>query len=74
MSPIKTAADPQIRIVSDGTRFGTKVTWEATGEEIKYVTKVEWSLDANEGIAKCALHLFEVEVDLQVPDEDSESA
>lgn len=36
----------RIKIVSDGTRFGTRVLNAVTGEELERVTSVEWEFDA----------------------------
>ncbi len=52
-----------LRIVSDGTGLGTKV-YDADGHEIKgYITKVEWSIEAD-GAGQATLTFANVEVDL----------
>jgi len=53
----------QIRIVSDGTPFGTKV-FDAEGSEIKgCITKVEWSIEGGK-VAQATLTFSDVEVDV----------
>jgi hypothetical protein len=52
-----------MRIVSDGTPFGTKV-YDADGAEIKgCITKVEWSIEVD-GIGQAKLTFSNVEVDV----------
>jgi hypothetical protein len=36
---------PEVRIISDGTSFGTTV--EVNGKTLTCVTKIEWSVDIN---------------------------
>lgn len=52
---------PKVRIVSDGTVFGTKVTVDDV--DLKCVSKIEWSLDVREGLAVAVVTLHQVEVD-----------
>lgn len=60
----------KLRIVSDGTTFGTKVLDEMD-EPIERVTKVTWSIEANgppgsnTGLARCTLELAGVPVTLE---------
>lgn len=50
---------PKIRIESDGTPNGTRV-YAASGEELKYITAVELSIDINEALTRATLHLLNV--------------
>jgi|CXWL01.1.fsa_nt_gi hypothetical protein len=63
----------KIRIVSDGTCPGTKITNAETGEEVEGVTVIDWHLRGPDWNAECTLKFFgpDVPVDLQaeVPDE-----
>lgn len=59
-----------MRIVSDGTSNGTHV-YTDDGEEIKYVTRVDWFLGA--GRVPCAIiQVKNVDVSLHVRDSFSE--
>jgi hypothetical protein len=53
---------PQVRIVSDGTLRGTMVMVD--GKRLDNVTRVEWSLDVNEGRAIAKLTITDAQVDL----------
>ena len=55
MSKIK----PQFRIESDGTPQGTKVFLIESGEEVRYVSEIDWHLDMN-GISRATISLFAV--------------
>jgi hypothetical protein len=48
-----------IKIVSDGTWYGTKIIDSDTGETINNVIKVEWSLSVEKKIADCVLTLID---------------
>ena len=50
----------KIKIVSDGTTWGTQVINAETGERLPNVTKIEISLDAKEATAKTTLTLISV--------------
>ena len=50
------------RIVSDGTCVGTHVFLE-NGEELKNITKIEWSLEALD-VARITIAAHDVQVDL----------
>lgn len=57
----------QVRIVSDGTSFGTKVYvrgGNGSDMQLTTVSKAEWALAANDGHAKARLTLHDVEVDV----------
>lgn len=66
----------QIKIISDGTVYGTKVVNAETGEEIKGIGKVEWSVDAyaKSKLATAALHFVDVQVDVLASVEPKEKA
>lgn len=54
----------RLRIVSDGTALGTQV-YDPDGRLIDWVSKVEWSCDANgTGVASALLTVDLVEVDV----------
>lgn len=53
----------EIRIVSDGTTAGTHV-YDRDGRELLGVTKVAWSLDFKEGLAKAEITFVGVDVDV----------
>lgn len=52
-----------IKIISDGTGFGTKVVDEATGEPITNITRVEWVVAAD-GVAMVNLRAIKVPVEV----------
>ena len=51
----KIADNARVRIVSDGTLFGTRV--EVDGEPLNGVTVADWHLDARDGIAVVRLNM-----------------
>jgi hypothetical protein len=60
----------KLKLISDGTLQGTKVVDEQ-GNSIGKVTKVEWSVDANEmnvyqRNARCTLELMDVPAELEI--------
>lgn len=55
----------KIKIKSDGTSYNTHVTNAETGEELEGVTKVVWTVDTKDGLAKLSLEVAGVEVDVE---------
>lgn len=53
---------PKVRIESDGTPLGTKVT--VNGEPLAGVTDVRWRVNANSGLATAELTILGVHVDV----------
>ena len=51
-----------IRIVSDGTSIGTKVT--AGGLDVAGVTKATWTIDAETGMSLCTIEVVAASVDV----------
>lgn len=54
----------RIKIVSDGTLPGSRVTDE-NGNEIENVRSVVWSISAERGVSVAAIHFDKVEVELE---------
>lgn len=52
----------KVRIVSDGTNPGTHVM--AAGDRIENVSKVVWTIDARDGLARATVELNRVAVEL----------
>jgi len=62
----------ELKIISDGTAVGTQVVDSETGKPVSFVQYVEWSVDAEKGIAEAVLKVSKIEVDLTVKKEDTE--
>lgn len=54
----------RLKIVSDGTSNGTKIVDEESGEEVRGVTHIEWSLGVDE-LAKVTIEFEAVSVDVK---------
>ena len=54
----------KIKIVSDGTTWGTHVVNAETGEQIQNVTKIDISIDAKDATAKTTLTLVRVPLEI----------
>jgi len=52
----------KIKIVSDGTTWGTHVVNAETGEQIQNVTKIDISIDAKDATAKMTLVRVPLEI------------
>ena len=54
----------KIKIVSDGTIGGTKITDEETGSLVGRVTKIVWEAEIGQ-IPKCTLEMFGLPIDIK---------
>ena len=54
----------KIKIVSNGTSYGTKVVDSDTGEHLPNVAKITWTIEAK-GLARCTLELIKVPVEVE---------
>lgn len=62
----------KVKIVSDGTTWGTKIVDEETGNEIHNVTKIEWTAEAGHMcVARITLVKVPVEITAEVPPEET---
>lgn len=60
----------RLRIVSDGTRFGTSVTVVETGEDISHlVTGITWAMEEGAPAATVTLTLYGAHVDAEIEGE-----
>lgn len=60
----------KIRVVSDGTRSGTKITDAVTGNDLGgSVVGIAWSIRADERVATVTIEWFASELDLEVTGE-----
>jgi len=55
----------EIKIISDGTPYGTKVINKETGETLDLIEHVSWDIDAKDtGLARATIRFVKTEVDL----------
>lgn len=55
-----------VKIISDGLPRNTHVIDEETGEELKYITKIELVLDAKEPVAEAVIHVFKPTTEITI--------
>lgn len=53
-----------LKIISDGTSEGTHLINSETGEEVRYVQSISWSIDANTKEVKATIDLVKVPADI----------
>ena len=58
-------ASLKLKIISDGTPWGTKVVNVETGEVVQYVTDVEWKF-ASGKMAEATIKLAQVPVEIEI--------
>ena len=56
----------KLKIVSDGKPSGTRVVNAETGEQIEYVSTINWFWEPKDWGARATIEVFNVEVDLEV--------
>lgn len=54
----------KLKIVSDGTSFGTRVVNAETGEELQYVKSIRWEVCSQSQRASAVVELANVELDV----------
>lgn len=54
----------KLKIISDGTAWGTKVVDVETGEELKYVKSADWHISADDKLAEANLTILHVPVEI----------
>lgn len=54
----------KLKLVSDGTKTGTKLIDEDTGEMVHGVSRVSWEADAKEHITKTTVEFFNIPVEI----------
>ena len=65
----------KLKIISDGTNWGTSVVNQETGEALDNVVGVVWEAQANDGSMSkptCVITMFGVPVELQLDSEEVE--
>lgn len=67
----------KLKIISDGTSFGTKLLNEDTGEPIGFVESIEWKINVGDTFATAVVKFVQVPVeiiafDVDLSDEDDE--
>ena len=63
----------RLKIVSDGTRFGTRIEDQATGQEVEGVFEIEWRFSARDAAPEATVTLFAVPVEIDVETGDLKS-
>lgn len=58
----------KIKIISDGTNFGTKIINKETGEIIGRVQNITWSISAADVLAKATIEILNPEIELDCHD------
>ena len=56
----------KLKIISDGTAWGTRVVNAETGEQIEYVSTINWFWEPKDWGARATIEVVNVEVDLEV--------
>ena len=54
----------KIKIISDGTKYSTRVINADTGEEIENVTDIKIKLSAKDGFARATLSFVDVQCEM----------
>lgn len=58
-----TTVKKRVKIISDGTRFGTRVCVD--GEPLEGVSRIEWVIDSAGGDAKARIDIHDIGVDVE---------
>lgn len=60
----------RIKIVSDGTGIGTKVINADTGERLRWIKRISWSISGPDELATATVHFTKVEIEVIGDDGD----